>query len=150
GPKASAAGAVAGTDGRACRLPRRSRQRYDLIPQRRAGTGAVTAATSGGERMNASGDTSGGHRERIPRVARLLALAHRFDGLIADGVVANYAELARLGRVSRARISQIMSLLNLSPDLQEAILFMSRSRSGHDPMTLAEWLPVAAELDWSK
>ena len=63
---------------------------------------------------------------RIPRVARLMALAIRFDQLIRDGVVNDYAELARLSHVSRARISQIMNLLSLDPDLQEAILFRPR------------------------
>ena len=36
---------------------------------------------------------------RVPRVARLLALAHRFEGLLREGVVQGYAELARLGQV---------------------------------------------------
>ena len=45
---------------------------------------------------------------RVPRIARLLALALRFDGLIRSGAVRDYAELARLGQVSRARITQII------------------------------------------
>ncbi len=43
----------------------------------------------------------------VPRVAKLMALAIRFEGLIRDGVVADYAELAPLGHVTRARITQI-------------------------------------------
>ena len=39
---------------------------------------------------------------RVPRVARLMALAIRFDQLIRDGVVTDQAELARIGHVSRA------------------------------------------------
>ena len=54
---------------------------------------------------------------RVPRVARLLALAIRFEELVTGGVVKNYAELARLGYVSRARVTQIMNLLQLAPDL---------------------------------
>jgi hypothetical protein len=60
----------------------------------------------------------------IPRISRLMALAIHFDGLIRDGVVKNYADLARLGGVSRARITQIMNLLNLPPWKQEEILFL--------------------------
>jgi hypothetical protein len=60
----------------------------------------------------------------IPRISRLMALAIHFDGLIRDGVVKNYADLARLGGVSRARITQIMNLLNLPPWKQEELLFM--------------------------
>lgn len=48
---------------------------------------------------------------RVPRVSRLMALAIRLDQLIRDGVVADQAELARLGHVSRARLTQIMNLL---------------------------------------
>lgn len=63
---------------------------------------------------------------RIPRLARLMALSFRFDSLIQQGVIRDYADLARLGRVSRARITQIMNLLNLSPTIQENILLNPR------------------------
>lgn len=53
---------------------------------------------------------------------RLLALAIRFEGSLRQGVVKDYAELARLGRISRARISQIANLAVLAPDIQEDIL----------------------------
>ncbi len=86
---------------------------------------------------------------RIPRVARLLALAIRFDHLIADGIVRDYADLARLGHVSRARVSQIMRLLNLAPDLQQTILFWPPTHRGRDPVTLVQLLPIAALLNWN-
>jgi hypothetical protein len=60
----------------------------------------------------------------IPRIARLMARAIRFDGLLRDERFRDYAEIARLGRVTRARITQIMKLLNLAPDIQEHILFL--------------------------
>lgn len=41
---------------------------------------------------------------------------------IRDGVVADQAELAGLVRVTKARVSQIMNLLNLAPNIQEEIL----------------------------
>ena len=56
---------------------------------------------------------------RVPRVARLLALALRFQGLLQQGLIADYATLARLGHVSRARITQIMNLAVLAPDNPE-------------------------------
>jgi hypothetical protein len=61
---------------------------------------------------------------RLPRVARLMALAIRFEELLRAGTVKDFADLSRLGRVTRARISQIMNLLNLAPDLQERLLFL--------------------------
>ena len=87
-------------------------------------------------------------RGRVPRVAKLLALAHRFQGLVRDGEVADYAELARLGRVSRARISQIMSLLSLAPDLQERVLFLPRTERGRDPIQMRHLLPITQVPDW--
>jgi hypothetical protein len=59
---------------------------------------------------------------RVPRVARLMAVAIRLDQLIHDGTATDQAELARLGHVTRARLTQIMNLLFLAPDIQEQIL----------------------------
>jgi hypothetical protein len=87
---------------------------------------------------------------RVPRVARWMALAIRFERLLREGQVASYAELARLGHVTRARVTQIMSLLNLAPDIQEAILFLPRTERGRDPVILRDLQPIAAFLDWRK
>jgi hypothetical protein len=85
---------------------------------------------------------------RVPRVARLLALAHRFHGLLQQGVVKSYAELARLGHVTQARISQVMNLVYLAPSIQEQILFWPRTDRGRDPFRLADLRPIAQVLDW--
>jgi hypothetical protein len=53
-----------------------------------------------------------------------MALAIRFQGLLREKKIRDYAELARLGRVTRARMTQIMKLLDLAPDIQEQILFL--------------------------
>ena len=67
---------------------------------------------------------------KVPRVSRLMALAILCDALIAAGEIANYAAIAELGHVTRARVTQIMNLLNLAPDIQEDILHLPRTRSG--------------------
>jgi predicted phage terminase large subunit-like protein len=67
-----------------------------------------------------------------------------------SGAVRDYAALARLGQVSRARITQIMSLLHLAPDLQEKILFLPRVQSGRDRMHLDELQALTALLDWQE
>ena len=59
---------------------------------------------------------------RIPRITRLMALAIKFQDMVDRGEVRDYADLARLGYVTRARMTQIMNLLNLAPDLQEKLL----------------------------
>lgn len=87
---------------------------------------------------------------RIPRVTRLMALAIRFDRLVASGQVRDFAEMARLGHVTRARISQITNLLNLAPDIQEALLFLPPVLAGDDPITERDIRPIACEPDWAK
>jgi hypothetical protein len=88
--------------------------------------------------------------ERLPRIARLLALAHKWDALVRQGVIANYAALARLGHVSRARITQIMNLLCLNPNTQEAILFLPPTQRGRDPIQLRHLQPIARVADWGR
>jgi hypothetical protein len=87
---------------------------------------------------------------RVPRVARLLALAIKLDGLVRQGVIPGYAALARLGHVSTARICQIMNLLQLAPDIQEEILFLPRTERGRDVVQLRHLQPIAAHLEWHK
>ena len=87
---------------------------------------------------------------RIPRIARLLALAHHLERLVVKGAVKDYAQLARLGNVSRARITQIMNLLLLAPDIQEAILFLPKTTQGHDPIKLKHLQPICLEMDWAR
>ena len=82
-------------------------------------------------------------RGRIPRVARLMALAIRFEGLLQSGLVRDYAELARLGHVTRARMTQIMNLRLLAPEIQEELLFLPRVERGRDPIRLAQLQAIA-------
>ena len=60
----------------------------------------------------------------IPRIARLMALAIRLERLIREQTLPNYAAVARRGRVTRARMTQVMKLLHLASDIQEQILFL--------------------------
>lgn len=87
---------------------------------------------------------------RVPRIARLMALAIRFENLLAAGEVTDYAELARLGHVTRARVTQICNLLNLAPDIQESLLFLPAVEVGRDAVKEWQVRPVAAVSDWRK
>jgi hypothetical protein len=82
-----------------------------------------------------------------PRVARLLALAHKLDGLIRSGAIRDYAELARLGRITPARLSQILMLLNLSPAIQEFVLFLTAAEAR--PLAESDLRAIARELSWA-
>ena len=77
-----------------------------------------------------------------------MALALRFERLLREGTVQSYAELARLGRVTRARITQIMNLLHLAPNLQERVLFLAPVRQGRPRVTEHGLRQVAALVCW--
>ena len=85
----------------------------------------------------------------IPRIARLMALAIRFEGLLREETMRDYAELARAGRVTRARMTQIMKLLDLAPDIQEQILFLpSVSRQNGKGLNERNLRPLVSRIDW--
>ena len=83
-------------------------------------------------------------RGSIPRVARLMALAIRLEGLVREGTIQDYAEAARIGRVTRARMTQIIKLLDLAPDIQESILFLPPLPHLNE----RNLRPVVAEVAW--
>jgi hypothetical protein len=76
-----------------------------------------------------------------------MALAIKFQQMVDLGEVRDYADLARLGYVTRARITQIMNLLNLAPDIQEEILDLAASVEN---ATLAERQirPITKIVPW--
>ena len=78
------------------------------------------------------------------------ALATRFERLVRDGEATDYEELARLGHVSRARITQIMNLLLLAPEIQEQILFLPRVERGDDPTPMRQLQRIALVPDWKR
>ena len=85
---------------------------------------------------------------RTPRISKLMALAIKFDGLLRDGVVADQSELARLARVSQPRMTQIMNLLNLAPDIQETLLFLPAVTDRRDPVHERMLRAVCAQPTW--
>jgi hypothetical protein len=87
---------------------------------------------------------------RVPRLARLMALAIRFEEQVRKGTMASYTHLAELGHVTRARVSQIMNLVNLAPDLQEALLHLPRTEGGRDVVQLRHLQPIATVIDWRR
>ena len=86
---------------------------------------------------------------RVPRVTKLTALALHIQDLIDRGVVRDFAEVARLGRVTRARVTQVMHLADLAPDIIEDLLFLPLSRCGRDAITERQLRPIVAEADFT-
>jgi hypothetical protein len=114
------------------------------LPLRRRRTACPEANTAGPPA------TKSVPSSRVPRIARLMALARHIDELVRSGAVGSYAAAARLGHVSRARMSQILGLLNLAPDLQEQLLFLQRPGRGRASPVLRQVLQVASALDWDE
>ena len=85
---------------------------------------------------------------RVPRVTRLLALAHKIDGMIRSGEIRGWAEAARLIGVTRARMTQIANLLLLAPEIQEAILYLPMALKGRARVTEHNLREIAQRSDW--
>ena len=86
----------------------------------------------------------------IPRISRLMALAIRFERLIKAGEIADQADLARLGNVSRARVTQIMNLLLLAPGIQAEILNWADTAAQPHGLSERTIRPLAQILLWSQ
>jgi hypothetical protein len=87
---------------------------------------------------------------RIPRITRLMALAIKFQDMVDRGEVRDYADLARLGYVTRARLTQIMNLLLLAPDIQEQLLLSGACESTIPLPAERQLRAVASAADWLK
>jgi len=85
---------------------------------------------------------------RPPRLARLVALAHRLEALVRSGEVKDYMELAELAHLSPARIAQIVILAQLAPEIQEYILFLSAEHAGL--IAERQLREIAREAHWDR
>ena len=96
----------------------------------------------------AQSDESKPALERIPRISRYMALAIHFEDLIRQGVVTDYADLARLGHVTRARVTQIMNLRLLAPEIQEELLLDEKNCDDRAPIQLKSLQFIATAFSW--
>ena len=87
---------------------------------------------------------------RTPRISKLMALAIRFEGLIRQGKVYGMSDLARLAHVTQPRMTQIMNLLHLAPDIQEDLLFLPPVTEGRDPIHEHMLRPLTAIPCWER
>ena len=85
---------------------------------------------------------------RLPRITRYMALAIYYEDLIRKGHVYDYAEIATLGHVTRARVTQIMNLRLLAPDIQEELITLDRVIKGRDSLSLRQFQTIALDNDW--
>ncbi len=86
---------------------------------------------------------------RVPRVARMLALAHRIDGMIRAGELTDLADAARRLGITRARMTQIANLALLAPAIQEAILLSASATQERELSSERALRPLTSEWDWT-
>jgi hypothetical protein len=79
----------------------------------------------------------------------MLALAHAFEAMIRRGEVTDYADIARLTGFTRARITTMMDLTLLAPDIQEALLHLGPVTARGDSITERDLRRIAATTAWS-
>jgi hypothetical protein len=82
-------------------------------------------------------------------VAEVLALAISFDDMIRRGIAKDYTDLARLGCISKERVSQIMRLVWLAPDIQQEILTLPRTPRGRFYPGEPALRQIASRMLWS-
>ena len=88
-------------------------------------------------------------RGRVPRISKLMALAIRYEQMLNEGVVQSQTELAELLHVSQPRMTQIMNLLHLTPEIQEELLFLAEVQAGRDPVRERELRRLVTIALWS-
>lgn len=88
--------------------------------------------------------------DRYPRIVQVVALAIHFQDMLDRGEIRNHADLARLGCISRERVSQIMMLAWLAPDIQQEVLGLSKTPGGRFPVSETALRAIARVASWAE
>jgi len=88
--------------------------------------------------------------ERIPRISRLMALAIHYQGLLDSGVVPDASTLARLAGVTQPRMTQILNLNLLAPEIQEALLFLVSEQAHRKYLSERHLRPLTQIRNWCR
>jgi hypothetical protein len=86
--------------------------------------------------------------DRYPRIVQVVALAIHFQDMLERGEVRNHADLARLGCISRERMSQIMMLAWLAPDIQQEVLSLPKTPGGRFRVSETSLRSIAQIYTW--
>jgi hypothetical protein len=87
---------------------------------------------------------------KLPHITKLMALAIRLEHLLATGQVKDQAEIARVAGITRARVTQIINLANLAPDIQQAILDLEPTTAPVPRFREREVRTIAILPNWEK
>ena len=86
---------------------------------------------------------------RPARVAIMLALAHTIDAAIGAGRLRDQRDAAQRLGLTPPRVTQLLALLQLAPDLQERVLFLE-AVDGLEPLTERDLRPLTRLLCWDE
>ncbi len=117
-------------------------------------SGSVTVDVPFFRRKKAKSDAFSREPQSSPgarplRVAQTLALAHGMKALLDQGTVRDQTRLAEVMGVTRMRVSQLLNLTLLAPEIQEDILFATTD-VGCEPLTERDLRPIVRERSWPK
>jgi hypothetical protein len=84
------------------------------------------------------------------RKTRDAAIMAALDLAESMGVEPNQAEIARVAGITRARITQILNLTNLAPDIQQSILDLEPSTDYVPRFREREVRTIAIMPNWEK
>ena len=85
---------------------------------------------------------------RIPRIAKLMAIAIRCDQMLRTGAVPDASALAEIARISQPRMTQILNLTLLAPDIQGKLLFLDPVEEGKPEVSEKAMQRICAEVSW--
>ena len=86
---------------------------------------------------------------RLPQATRVLALAIHFDEMIRSGDARDFADVSRQTYLCRERVSQIMRLNYLAPDIQVELLYLPPVPTGRYPISETALRKIANLLSWA-
>jgi hypothetical protein len=87
---------------------------------------------------------------RISRITKLMALAIRCDQLIKSGAVAGVTAMSQLAHVTQPRMTQILNMTLLAPDIQETLLHLPAIVEGKPELNEKSMRKICAEIDWAR
>jgi len=110
---------------------------------------SITNANKGRKKLNPKREPTSEPQAKVPRISRLMALAIKYQGMLDRGEVAGITELARLCHVTQPRMSQILNLNLLCPEIQEELLFIPILDPAKPAVHEKSLRSVCAETDWN-
>jgi len=93
------------------------------------------------------GDPKPLREPKTPRVVELLRKAVEWKALLESGGMVSQAEIARREGITRARVTQVMGMLRLAPEIQEHIQSMPETHR-RPPVTERTLRPIGTITDY--